>query len=277
MFALCGALEIPLAMAGGWDVSLADFPRLNGEGDDSSRIQRMIDATPWGTVYLPKGEYCIAKPIVVTNACSIEMNKGAVLRAVAKMPFVLTVENFPAYVAKRAENKPVLDYGLFVNGGCIDGNGLASCMSLVRFRHYTMRDMVFLNGRTFGLRVSERCDSSYELIANNLYFKCTMVGLAGNIALCTTGGDSHYTDCVAVDYTVGFKSNGGSNRFTRCHVWGGIVKKAGTDSPEYLPNSIAFDLHGSDAVLTDCYADTAMTGFNVCSATRIFNCGYFNN
>ena len=44
-----------------------------------------------------------------------------------------------------------------------------------------------------------------------------------------------------------------------------------------LENSIAFDLLGADAVLTDCYADTAMTGFHVRNDARIFNCGYFNN
>ena len=44
-----------------------------------------------------------------------------------------------------------------------------------------------------------------------------------------------------------------------------------------LENSVAFDLRGTDAVLTDCYADTAMTGFLVRDDARIFNCGYFNN
>jgi hypothetical protein len=43
-----------------------------------------------------------------------------------------------------------------------------------------------------------------------------------------------------------------------------------------LENSVAFDLCGNDAVLTDCYADTAMTGFWVRNDTRTFNRGYFN-
>ena len=80
-----------------------------------------------------------------------------------------------------------------------------------------------------------------------------------------------------MDYTIGIRDVKWSNRFTRCHVWGGIVKKAGTKQPEMLENSIAFDMRGGDAVLTDCYADTAMTGFNVMNDTRVFNCGYFNN
>lgn len=265
-------------MADGWDASLADFPRQAGEGDDSARIQRLIDANASGTVYLPKGEYLVSMPLIVTNACSIEMNKGAVLKAIAKMPFVLTVENFPAYAAIRARKEPIRDYGLFVRGGCIDGNGLASCMSLVRFRHYTMNDMVFLNGREFGLRVSEKSDSSYELIANNLYFKCTMSGLSGNVALCTTGGDSHYTDCVVVDYTVGFKTKGGSNRFTRCHVWGGpIPPMAKGEIPEMLKNSVCFWIAGSGDSLRDCYADTGKTGFRIEGDVQMFGCWYFNN
>ena len=53
--------------------------------------------------------------------------------------------------------------------------------------------------------------------------------------------------------------------------------KKGTNVSEMLENSIAFDLRGADCVLEDCYADTAMIGYNVCKDARIFNCAYFNN
>ena len=125
--------------------------------------------------------------------------------------------------------------------------------------------------------VRPKPEGGYEIIANNLYFVCKMPGLAGNVGFLTYIGDSHFTDMVVVDYTVGVRDLKWSNRYTRCHVWGGPVKKAGTDEPEYLPNSIAFDLAGADCLLDDCYADTAMIGFRVRRDARIFNCGYFNN
>ena len=118
----------------------------------------------------------------------------------------------------------------------------------------------------------------YEIFGNNLYFICNMPGLAGNVAFLTYLGDSHFTDMVVVDYTVGIRNaSGGANRYTRCHVWGGPVRKPGTNESEYLPNSIAFDLGGGETLLDACYADTAMIGYLVRSSARIVNCAYYNN
>ena len=95
-------------------------------------------------------------------------------------------------------------------------------MSLLRFKHFTIRDMAFRNGKQYGLRIEERGSLwTYELVATNCYFKCTMPGLGGNAAVSSLGGDSHFVDCICVDCTVGFELlGGGSNRLTRCHVWG---------------------------------------------------------
>ena len=183
--------------------------------------------------------------------------------AADELPFVVRID------CNRAKS----DRNCFFAGGQVDGDGLASCAEIANFCHYTVRDVTFLNGLKSGLHVVGGC----ELFANNLYFICNLPGLAGNVGFLTYIGDSHFTDMVVVDYTVGVRDLKWSNRYTRCHVWGGPVKKAGTDEPEYLPNSIAFDLAGADCLLDDCYADTAMIGFRVRRDARIFNCGYFNN
>ena len=268
-FAFCVYAEGP------WDASMSEFQRLDGEVDDSPRIQRAIDASPSGVVYFPRGEYRVASPIVVTNFCSLQLHKSAVLRATAEIEYVLKVNG--AGVLKDKSRRPITDYNAFVTGGCIDGNGLASCMSLDGFWHYTMRDTTFLNGKRHGLRLHGEA-GGYELIANNLYFKCTMPGLAGNIALESTGGDSHFTDCVVVDYTIGFKVAGG-NRLTRCHVWGGPIPaaKPGEDR-EMLKDSICYWIAGQDKTcLRDCYADTGKTGFLIDGNAQLLGCWYFNN
>ena len=255
---------------------LADFPAKPGEADDTARIQRAVDATPSGVLRIPGGLYRISSTIMVTNRCSLELHKTAVLRAVKAMDYVV-------YVNPKKAGKPTKgdfrrdDYNLFVAGGKVDGDGLASCLYIEDFEHFTMRDVTFLNGKESGLRVH----GGYELIANNLYFKCTKSGLAGNCALYTTGGDSHYTDCVVVDYTIGFRiRGGGSNRLTRCHVWGGPlppVRKG--DPPEMLKDSISFWVdRGSCTIFRDCYADTGKTGYLIDGwDTRMLGCSYFNN
>ena len=271
-----------VAGAGSADVSVADFPRLPGETGDSARIMRAVDAAGKGGVaWFPRGEYEIDAMLVVSNSASLLLHKSAHLKAVREMPFVL--EYFGRLMeAGNADSSGVVDHNLFIKGGDIDGAGLAGCAHVMGLRHFTMADSTFRNGKGVGLQFGDpklprAIEGGYESVANNLYFICSKSGLAGNVGLLTYIGDSHFTDIVVVDYTTGIRDMKWSNRYTRCHVWGGIVKKAGTDKPEMLENSVAFDLRGTDSVLTDCYADTAMTGFWLRNDARIFNCGYFNN
>lgn len=270
-----------MAVACGFDNSLADYPRLTGESDDTARIGRAVAATPSGVLYFPPGVYQVSRMIKVNNLCSLALHKNAILRAVRPMEYVLHVDNGGKFWTLPKDDDRFLDYNMFVKGGRIDGNGLAGCMALDGFCHYTLRDMSFLNGRGCGLRVNGVC-GGYELIAENLYFKCTLPGLAGNAAVYTTGGDSHYTDCISVDYTVGFRiaRGGGSNNFTRCHVWGGKIPPGSQgEPPEMLKDSVAFWIDGGqDALLRDCYADTSETGFRIDGeGVRLFGCRFYNS
>lgn len=296
-----------------YDTSLNDFPRLSGETDDAPRIQRAVDATENGILWIPKGEYAIAETVRVTNRCSLEMHPAAHLVAVKKMDYVLDIHSVGDYHALTLFNEDGNMYdnlGLFVHGGDLDGAGLASCMHIVNAHHYTMRDTVFHNGFPYGLCVGNCADGHlYELIATNLYCKCNMPGLAGNIGIYSTLCDSHYTDCVVVDYTVGICLKNGANRLTRCHVWGGTVPPKGMTVrewseeygerkrknlrgeygeaekqraatfglPEMLPNSISFDIQSGSNVLDGCFADTAEIGYRIAGNTILTNSSFFNN
>ena len=262
------------------DHALDEFPRLDGECDDTARLQRAVDATPSGVLRIPAGVYLVSSTVMVTNLCSLEMNKSAILRAVKEIPFVLHVDISIMRESLPPRDDRRRDYGLFLSGGRIDGNGLASCMALDGFHHFTMRDAAFLNGRRYGLLVNGKDLSCNELVADNLYFACFLRGLAGNTAVCVCGGDSHYTDCIAVDYTIGFHlKKGGSNRLTRCHVWGGHVPPPREGEPrEMLKGSINYKVESSAAILRDCYADTGEVGFEIAAwDTRLLGCSYYSN
>lgn len=271
-----------------WDITLNDFPREQGETGDTARIMRAVEACEGGVLYIPKGVYELTEPVVVKNCCSLLLHKSAVLKAVREMDYVLIYDaaaSYPNVAEKDGHLTPSGEYdsedwNLFVCGGVLDGNGLASCMSLLSFKHFTMRDTSFRNGRQYGLRIEDHGSLwTYELVATNLYFKCTMPGLGGNAAVSSLGGDSHFVDCICVDYTVGFELlAGGSNRLTRCHVWGGpIPAREEGGLPEMLVDSVNYRIKSSDTILTDCYADTGMTGFEISADTRMIGCSYFNN
>ncbi|MGN0853156.1 MAG: hypothetical protein ACI4Q3_07240 [Kiritimatiellia bacterium] len=257
------------AFGDGRDHCLDEFPPLPGEPDDTARFQRAIDATPAGTLTVPRGVYRISSTLRVTNRCSFDLNKNAILRAVRPMKVVMRIDS-------RGRGCGAHDYNVFFRGGVIDGDGMASCLQVMGFVHYTLRESTFLNGKAWGLRVDGGC----EVMANNLYFKCVKSGLAGNCAVYVNGGDSHYTDCIAVDYTIGFNlASGGSNRLTRCHVWGGPVPPPRKgELPEMLKDSVNFRVGGGSAILRDCYADTGAVGYEIVGHdVRLLGCSYFNN
>jgi parallel beta helix pectate lyase-like protein len=258
----------------GYDASLSDFPRLAGENDDSGRFGRAVGACAGLVLFVPPGEYELATPLKIENLCSLLLHKSAVLRAVGEMEFL--VEYDASFQHERGPEHE--DFNLFIIGGEFDGNGLASCMMLCGFHHFTLRDTTFRNGRRYGLRVEDK-KHFYELVATNVYCRCTKPGLAGNVGISTNGSDCHYTDCVVVDYTTGIDIEcGGSNRLTRCHVWGGILPplREGEDC-EMLANSVCFRIGGGDTILRDCYADTAKIGFLILASTRLLGCSFFNN
>lgn len=115
------------------DTSLTDFPRLAGETDDAPRLQRAIDATKGGILYLPRGDYDIASTLVISNRCSLLMHRSATLRAVAEMDYVLRVRHQGVW--------DHLDFLCFIQGGAIDGNGLASCLSLENYWRQSLDEM----------------------------------------------------------------------------------------------------------------------------------------
>ena len=312
MRVLCLALSLApwVSVASLADARLSDFPRLADERDDAPRFRRAIDAAANGILEVPKGEYEIASPLVITNRCSLDMHPAAHLVATKEMDFLLTWAAVGDYVSLTLfePNGRIYDnLGLFIRGGDLDGNGLASCLRLSNAHHFTLANITLHNGKRVGLEVSRKNGGYlYELVANNVYAKCTMKGLAGNVGIDIAVSDCHLTDVFVIDYTVGMRIGGSSNRLTRCHVWGGTVPPKGMSFrawstlygeckrrpwtpeveremlakglPEMLAGSISFDIQGWGHTLDGCYADTAEIGFRIGGGNAVLSCcGFYNN
>jgi hypothetical protein len=241
------------------------------------------------------------------------MHPAARLIAEDEMDFILTYNATGDYHNLTLFNDDGTVYdnlGLFIEGGDIEGNGMASCFAITNAHHFTLSNISFHNGKEYGLYVGgKRGGHIYELVCNNVYCKCTMKGLAGNVGIWSDRHDAHFNDCFVIDYTIGMRILGTANRISRCHLWGGTVppenitvkdwseiygerKKqlsngvygkdidkvnSDNDVPEILKNSIAFDMQGGYNILDGCYADTTEIGFNIHRDTRIIGCDFFNN
>lgn len=263
------------------DISLNDFQRINGEKSDSPRIARAVSAAKNKIVFIPPGIYELTEPIEISNHVSLLMHKSACLKVCKKMDYAVKYDGGAEYsdlIVRHKNGNEFDDLNIFIKGGEIDGNGMASCLSICNYHHFTLSEITLRNGLHYGLKVGEH-GYGFELIADNVYCKCNIPGLSGNTGISTNDGDSHYTDCIIVDYTTGFEIAGGANRVTRCHIWGGIIppKENGAMS-EMLENSTAFRITGVDTVLNNCYADTAEIGYYISGArTRLFGCSQYNN
>ena len=196
-----------------FDISIADYPRLSTESSDDGRIMRAVADCEGGVLFFPKGVYEISQMLEITNCCSLLLHKSAVLKAVAEMDYVVKYDAAASYPDLEecdghlvpSDDHDAEDWNLYITGGYIDGAGMASCLCLNSFKHFTMRDVSLRNGKRFGMKIEDTGSMwTYELVAQNLYVKCTMPGLAGNAGISSNGGDSHFIDCVVVDYTVGF-------------------------------------------------------------------------
>jgi len=274
---LCGAAADRSAEAQYWDRSVGEFPALAGETDDAPRLQRAVDASANKVLFVPAGDYKLAQTLVITNFCSVLMHKGARFLAEKPMDFVVRVNFSPVFKAR-----DILDFGTFFKGGRIDGRGIASCMSIHGYIHFTLRDVCFHNGKLYGLRVKgDPGPGGAELNAFNLHFVNKEKGNAGNAAVRVSGCDDNFTDCWSMDYTIGFDIEGGANFFTRCHVWGGVIgAPAPGEMPEYLKDSIGFKIrkNSGNVLLRDCYADTSTIGFlSEGWEVRLLGCVYLYN
>ena len=150
-----------------YDNTLNDFLKLQTDKSDSERIQRAIDATGNGILYIPKGDYNIKTPLLIKNRCSLRMHPAARLVATEKMDFVLTYKPDGAYHKLTMFNDDGTVYdnlGLFVEGGDIDGNGLASCFAITNAHHFTITDTVFHNGKKYGLTAKNIVEKVKEAI-----------------------------------------------------------------------------------------------------------------
>ena len=246
------------------DHSVDEFPRLAGETDDAPRFQRAVDACRGGGLLtVPSGDYQFASTLHVTNLCSVKLAPAAVIRAAKPMKWMVEIDCTWEYNKKKAPpDVYARNFNLTWTGGILDGCGIASCLALDNYAHFILEKATFNNGRVYGVGVETR-GRGYELMARDLYFHTSMPGLEGNTGLYCYGGDSHFIDIVSVNYTTGIHLAGrGSNRMSRCHVWGTstrpIVKGV---EPETLRESVCFKIDATDTVMRDCYADTGKIGF----------------
>jgi len=254
-------------------VNIADFKRLAPEITDSGRINRAIqsiervDGKIGGVLKFTPGLYTLSDPIVITNRTSLLLDKQTVIKATSPMTVMIDFDGIM--------NEPLAeywDYGCFVKGGVIDGNDLASCLSLKNALTFKLRDTWYKNFKEYGVRFGDATTiGGYELIASNLVFRNTTEASLNNIAIdMQNAGDSHFSDIICVNCTTGVNISALStaNRFNRVHVWNTQASR--------INNTTGFVIRGM-STFSDCYCDTTKIGFDIWTDSEFYSCHGANN
>lgn len=241
----------------------------DGIADDTQAIQAAIDSQDISTIYFPKGVYMVSAPIIVAHSDqaglshSILMDRNAVLKASASIESVLHFTRDSTH-----QNNNIRDYldGEFLEGGNIDGNGLAnyccifdgngrmSC-SLTNFYDAITANVWVVNGRfnMYNVEVSNNFNTSenYNSAHENV------------IGILNDSPDSHFWDIYLSWCKFGIKNNAGAF-YERIH---GVMNYYGYDGSVFFE-----DGNTVITTITDCYSDNYNTAYKFkgsCTANRI--------
>lgn len=189
------------------------------------------------------GKYAITKPLVHVAGCTIVMDKGASLKAIAAMSAMVTTENVN-YLSNH-------HFGRF-EGGQLDANSLAQrCMHPKYFGHYTIEDTQMFDPTLhhIELGVSDAVGGVYEAMLKGLLLRRS-VGMARPTGSCgvliTKCGDSHFEDIIIMSVESGIKGPLWDSKITRVHVW---------NYPELGGLSTAFHISGGQNIFSQCQVD----------------------
>ncbi len=235
-------------------IVITDTVAANTGADVSAQIQAVIDANPNRTIYFPDGEYIVDKPILTpaepTKSVSLELSDFAVIKAGTNFEKGQAIVQLGG--KHPANNTAVNGSNYSLEGGIIDGSGIANGISINSGRETAVRN-VSIKNTVVGLHIMYGANSGSS--DADIY----------GVNIIGTGG----TD------SVGIILEGFDNTLTNIrigHVFTGVhIKSAGnmlrnihplyySDYTDY-ENSCGFLIEAANNWFDYCYSDQFAIGF----------------
>ena len=238
-------------------VVVTDYLKPDGKKDVSDAIQRIIDANPNRTIFFPDGIYVISKPINTpadpAKSVSLLLSGFAVIRASEGWSHEEAMIRLGGKDPFNTIYIPGSNY--FLDGGIIDGNGVATGISIDSGRETVIRNTSVKNALV-GIRINRG--------ANNGSSDCDIhdVNITGNMAdgsigVLVIGYDNTFSNMRIANVHIGVKLCSGGNSLRNIHP---LYTGNGYESGEYA-NSCGFLDEGGNNFYSFCYSDQFATGF----------------
>lgn len=257
-FALLLCAVLPAWSKGGADskgyIIVTDYLKADGKKDVSDAIQKIIDANPNRTIYFPDGVYLISKPILTpadpTKSVALELSNYAIVRASDDWNDSEAMIRLGGKDAANTITIPGSNY--YLDGGIIDGNNVASGVSIDGGRETVIRNTSIKKVKV-GIHV--------KYGANNGSSDADIhdVNIVGNfttesIGVLVDGFDNTFTNMRIAGVQIGMKILSGGNSMRNIHP-------LHYNSKDGYAESCAFWDGRNNNWYSFCYSDQFATGF----------------
>lgn len=230
-----------------------------GCGEDvADEIQALIDANPNRTIFFPDGEYLVSKPIYTpaepTKSVSLEMSDFAVIKAIGDWQYGEAVIQLGGKDPANNTHTPGSNYS--IEGGIIDGNGVANGISVNSGRETAVRDTSIKN-TVVGIHIMYGANSGSS-DADITGVNIIGTGKTDSIGILLEGFDNTITNVRIGNVFIGVHIKSAGNMLRNVHP---LYYSDYTD----YQNSCGFLIETGNNWLDYCYSDQFANGFRFTS------------
>lgn len=229
------------------------IPANSGE-DVADELQALIDANPNRTIYFPDGEYLVSKPIYTPadprKSVSLELTDFAVVKAIGEWQSGEAVIQLGGKDPANDTHTPGSNYSL--EGGVIDGSGIANGISINSGRETAVRD-TSIKHTVVGLHIKHGANngsSDADITGINIIG----TGNTDSVGILLEGFDNTVTNVRIGNVFIGVHVNSAGNILRNVHP---LYYSDYTD----YQNSCGFLVEKGNNWFDYCYSDQFAVGF----------------
>lgn len=242
-------------------IIVTDTIPANSGVDVADEIQSLIDANPNRTIFFPDGEYLLSKPIYTpaepTKSISLELSDFAVIKAIGDWTYGEAVVQLGGKFPANDTHTPGSNYSL--EGGVIDGSGIANGISINSGRETAVRDTSIKN-TVVGLHIKYGANSGSsdsDITGINIIG----TGKTDSVGIFLEGFDNTITNVRIGNVFIGVHVKSAGNVLRNIHP---LYYSDYTD----FQNSCGFLLESGNNWLDYCYSDQFAIGFRMANNDR---------
>lgn len=245
-------------------VIVTDYVKADSGRDVSDAIQKIIDENPNRTIFFPDGEYIISKPICTpaepTKSVALQLSNYAVIKASEGW------NNDEAMIRlggkDAANNIRIAGSNYYLEGGVIDGSGVAKGVSIDSGRETAIRNISIKNV-SLGIHVKYGANSGSS-DADIMNVNITGNNRSDCIGVLVEGYDNTFTNMRIGGVQIGFLIRSEANMLRNIHP-------LYYSTPEQHATSCGFVDECRNNWYDFCYSDEFAVGFKIKGGRSLYN------